>query len=217
MDSKNENSEDLDALFAQCEAQYEAEQAAKAALKASEGVETEIEDDGLIHLPAYALEAGTKFREQQLRAERALGYAEPKKPRGAWRPRNDQPFEPPKSRAKVAQPVEEGKPEEKRAPGRPSTVNPDSGPSQLFTIRLPKALHMQFKQYCNLRGLLMSEVVRNYIEDLVGNADNSPEALRKLEFEMWLEKYKRITGANTERMLEMFRQTEEDIANAKQK
>lgn len=105
-------------------------------------------------------------------------------------------------------------PDTKRPVGRPQSINAAGAGLRTLPVQMPVELHSAFKDYCAARELVMGAVVREYVVKLVENADNTPAQVRREKFEEWLDKYKGLEGAKLERMLEMFRQTEEEVSNS---
>lgn len=90
--------------------------------------------------------------------------------------------------------------------GRPRTITRGKDePVKQLIIEVAESTHKKFKTYCELRGLSMSCVLRQYVEQVASQHQNTPEELREERFHEWFEQFKGEPGARLDKAMEMFR------------
>lgn len=77
---------------------------------------------------------------------------------------------------------------EKKSPGRPGFLGGADNISRLVVL-MKKSEHTAFKVWCQLRGLEMSELVREYILGLVGGEEELEDQSGGVGFGQWLRIY----------------------------
>jgi len=91
--------------------------------------------------------------------------------------------------------------------GRPRVIAPP-GERVSILVDLSTEDREQFKQYCELRGLKMSAVLREYVREVNRTHTNTPKELRQERFNAWVERNKNVAGFSLEKALATFRDIE---------
>jgi len=91
--------------------------------------------------------------------------------------------------------------------GRPRVIAP-VGERVSILVDLSMEDREQFKRYCEMRGLKMATVLREYVREVNRTHTNTPKELRQERFNAWVERNKNMAGFSLEKALATFREIE---------
>lgn len=74
------------------------------------------------------------------------------------------------------------------------------------SFQLPTALHTRFKTYCSLRGVEMSTIIREKIEEFLDLRPNTEDQVAFEKLQDWFVEYKQTPGATLGQVLEKLRE-----------